>query len=128
MATEPAQISFLVSALLAVNFYTVDRAYSLMPAFGERGLLDPKRVAAMSHDELNAAMVAAGYNRGGFVPILSYRLAALMDAVAGGSLATLGGLAIAGKKEAFIATLSAVEGFGPRTAETAWELFRDAVG
>lgn len=124
----PAEPAALVAALLAVNFFPVDRAYGLMPAFHERGLLDPSTVAAMPQADLIEAMNAAGYKRGGFVPILSFRLYKLMDALASGALAPLGALAAAGDKAGFIETLSAVEGFGPRTAETAWELFRATPG
>ncbi len=127
MSTDPASpTASLVSALLAVNFYPVDRAYGLMPAFAERGLLDPQRVAAMPQPELIEAMRAAGYERGGFLPILSFRLYKLMEAIATGSLAALPGLAAADKKAEFVAALAAVEGFGPTTAETAWALFRAA--
>lgn len=121
---EPAAIANLVASLLAVNFYPVDRAHALMPAFGERGLLDPAKVAAMPHADLIAAMTAAGYDRGGFVPILSFRLYSLMEAVATGALDSLVALAQANDEEKFVATLGAVPGFGPRTAATAWQLFR----
>ena len=124
----PPEPAALVAALLAVNFYPVDRAYGLMPAFYERGLLDPAAVAAMPQAALIEAMNAAGYKRGGFVPILSFRLYKLMDALGSGALASLGAFAASGDKAGFIETLSAVEGFGPRTAETAWELFRATPG
>jgi hypothetical protein len=124
MPLDPADTASLVAALLAVNYYPVDRAYGLMPAFRERGLLDPAKVAAMPHSELIAAMGAAGYDRGGFVPILSFRLYALMEAIAAGSLDALRTLTNDGRKEEFVDTLAAVQGFGPRTAATAWELFR----
>lgn len=121
---DPASTANLVAALLAVNFYPVDRAYALMPAFAERGLLDPAKVAALPHAELIAAMTAAGYDRGGFVPILSFRLYSLMEAIASGSLDALVALAATGQEAEFVATLEAIPGFGPRTASTALQLFR----
>lgn len=124
MPLETTDAANLVSALLAVNFYPVERAYSLMPAFRVRGLLDPATVAAMPHEGLIAAMKAAGYNRGGFVPILSYRVCSLMEAIASGSLDGLVALADKGRKDEFVAMLSAVPGFGPTTANTAWHLVR----
>lgn len=123
MPPDDAAIANLVSALLAVNFYPVDRAYSLMPAFRERGLLDPAKVAAIPHAELIAAMTGAGYARGGYVPIISFRLYSLMEAVSSGALDSLVSLAAAGKKGDFVSTLSGVPGFGPSTASTAWQLF-----
>lgn len=128
MPTPPlhAETASLVAALLSVNQYPIAMAYALIPAFEERGLLDPARVAAIPHADLIEAMKDAGYTRGGYVPILSFRLYKLMDALASGALAPLAGLAAAGDKARFVETLCAVEGFGPRTAETAWDLFRTA--
>ena len=121
---DVAAIKNLVAAMLAVNFYPVDRAYNLMPAFSERGLLDPGRVAAMEQADVIAAMSAAGYARGGFLPILSYRLFTLMEAVAAGKLDALPALVASNDEEKFSAALATVHGFGPRTAATAWQLFR----
>ncbi|MES2644039.1 MAG: hypothetical protein V4850_31410 [Myxococcota bacterium] len=118
----------LVAALLAVNFFPVDRAYALMPAFRERGLLDPAVVGALPQEALMSAMNEAGYRRGGFLPILSFRLYALMEAVASGRLDALRALAREGKREAFAALLVSVNGFGPSTAETAWQLYRTELG
>lgn len=121
---DSAAAANLVAAMLTVNFYPVDRAYGLMPAFRERGLLDPAKVAAMSHEELISAMNAAGYARGGFLPILSYRLVTLMAAVASGALDALPAQVAVNDEAKFAATLTTVHGFGPSTAATAWALFR----
>ena len=123
---DAAATSNLVAAMLAVNFYPVDRAYRLMPAFRERGLLDPAKVAAMEQEALIAAMSAAGYDRGGFLPILSYRLYTLMEAVSAGKLDKLPALAASNDEGEFTNSLTAVHGFGPSTAATAWALFRPA--
>ncbi len=123
---DPAATANLVAAMLAVNFYPVDRAYSLMPAFRDRGLLDPARVAAMSHEDLISAMNAAGYARGGFLPILSYRLVTLMAAIASGALDPLPAHVAANDEAKFAATLAGVHGFGPSTTASAWRLFRPA--
>lgn len=121
---DVSAITNLVAAMLAVNFYPVDRAYKLMPAFSERGLLDPRKVAAMEQADVSAAMSAAGYARGGFLPILSYRLFTLMEAVTAGKLDALPPLVAVNDEEKFSAALATVHGFGPRTAATAWQLFR----
>lgn len=121
---DSAATANLVAAMLTVNFYPVDRAYGLMPAFRERGLLDPPTVAGMEQAEVIAAMSAAGYTRGGFLPILSFRLYQLLEAVGSGKLDALPALAEANDREGFDAALTAVHGFGPATAATAWDLFR----
>lgn len=119
-------VASLVAAMLAVNFFPLDRAYGLMPAFRERGLLDPARVAAMTQPDLIAAMDAAGYARGGFLPILSFRLYALMEHLGDGRLDALPAAASAGHRATFDAALGAVPGFGPRTIASAWALFTSA--
>jgi hypothetical protein len=123
---DSAATTNLVAAMLAVNFYPVDRAYRLMPAFRERGLLDPAKVAAMEQEALITAMSAAGYDRGGFLPILSYRLYTLMEALSAGKLDKLPALAASNDEAGFTTSLTAVHGFGPSTAATAWALFRPA--
>ena len=120
--TEP-QIADLITAVLAVNLYPLERAAALMPAFRERGLLDPERVLAMKGDALVQAINDAGYQRGGYVQVIAYRLDPIMEAVRSGKLDGLQAAAKQGDESGFIATLRSVYGFGPRTAETAWLLW-----
>lgn len=120
--TEP-QIAHLVAALLTVNLYPLDRAAALMPAFKERGLLDPARVGMLKQEELAEAMRGAGYARGGFVPIVSFRLYPLMEALAAGQLDGLPAAVEAGDRAQFEALLCAIHGFGPTTSAAAWSLW-----
>jgi hypothetical protein len=123
MALTTAETASLVAALLTVNLYPLDRAHALMPAFEARGLLDPSKVAGLSQDALIAAMSDAGYTRGGYLPIVSFRLYALMEAVASGSLDALRDHAARADRGAFVGVLGGVSGFGPSTAGAAWELW-----
>jgi endonuclease III-like uncharacterized protein len=125
MSLSEDHVAHLVTALLTVNLYPVDRAAALMPAFKAKGLLDPARVAALPQDQLAEAMKDAGYARGGFLPIVSFRMYPLMEAVAGGQLDELEGAVAARDKDRFAKVLSSVHGFGPRTAETAWMLWAE---
>lgn len=123
MALTHAETGNLVAALLAVNFFPLDRAHAMMPAFESRGLLDPQHVAALSQADLIRMMAEAGYDRGGYLPILSFRLFTLMEAISSGSLDVLRAHAHRGDRPAFISALSTVKGFGPVTAGAAWELW-----
>jgi hypothetical protein len=118
----PDQLTAIVAAMLTVNQYPVARAWGLMPAFREAGLLDPARVDAMTWDELKDAMIAAGYDRGGFVPIVGARLAELMRAQLDGRLDPLGEALASGDAARATAALCAIKGFGPRVAEVALAL------
>lgn len=117
------RIQDLVVALLAVNQYPVDRAVALMPAFRERGLLDPEAIARMGQPQVIEAMKDAGYTRGGYLPIVSYRLFQLMEAVASGGLDTLPAFVASNDRDGFVAKLTELHGFGPNTAGTAWMLW-----
>lgn len=123
MPLNDQHVANLVAALLTVNLYPVDKAVGLMPAFRARGLLDPTRVAGMSHPELAEAMRAAGYDRGGFVPIVSFRLYPLMEAIAAGELDGLPTAAAQSDFDSFCTALSAIHGFGPSTSGVAWDLW-----
>ena len=123
MALSTENIADLVAALLCVNQYPLHRAVALVPALKAAGLLDPATVNALSQDALVAALRAAGYDRGGFVPILAFRMYPLMEALAAGQLDPLADAARSGDKAAFAATLGAVHGYGPRTIDLAWTLW-----
>jgi hypothetical protein len=123
MALAPERIETLMTALLAVNGYRVDAAAALMPAFRTAGLLDHQTVAALDYDAVVERMVNAGYRRGGYVPIVSYRVMKTLEAAAAGVLDDLDVLATSNQKDGFIETLRGVHGFGPRTAELAWSLW-----
>lgn len=126
MPLAAQQVEALVTALLAVNGYPLDRAAALMPGFRKAGLLDHARVRELDADELVSSMTNAGYARGGFVPILAYRLASALEAVESGRFQTLPALAQAGDEAGFAKVLGEVHGFGPRTAAAAWLLWTAA--
>lgn len=122
MPLSSARTADLVAALLCVNNYPVDRAVALTPAFQAAGLLNPATVNAMPQDALVATLVKAGYNRGGFVPILAFRLYMLMEALESGALDSLEDAVRAGDKGRFLATLGPLHGYGPKTVDLAWML------
>ncbi len=123
MPLTAAQTETLVTAMLTVNGYPVDRAAALMPKFREHGLLNPTELAKLNGEQIIAAMREAGYQRGGFLPILSFRLGELMEALASNTLDSLAMHADKRDEAQFCALLSSVHGFGPRTSEIAWILW-----
>ena len=113
-------LTALVAAALTVNQYPAERAWALMPAFREAGLLDPARVAPMPWDDLVGRIRTAGYDRGGFVPIVGARLAQLMLDASAGRLDDVFHAANEGKQDKFEQGVLKIKGFGPRVARTAW--------
>lgn len=115
----PETLDAIVAAMLTVNQYPVDRAVGLVPSLRAVRLLDAPVVNAMTWDELVQALRTAGYDRGGFVPIVGARLAELMLAAERGDLGPLQDAVSAKDRAAFCAGLSAIKGFGPKVSETA---------
>lgn len=115
----PETLDAVVAAMLTVNQYPVDRAVALVPALRAARLLDAPAVNAMTWDDLVQALRTAGYDRGGFVPIVGARLAELMLAVERGDLGPLQDAVAAKDSATFAARLSAIKGFGPKVSATA---------
>lgn len=80
MAGNDMLLEKLLAALLSVNGYQVDRALRLMPALREAGILAPdhESVANLPQGDMIKALVDAGYNRGGYLPIMSCRVSKFM--------------------------------------------------
>lgn len=115
-------IDALVVSALATYNYSLDRAWTLLPALRSQGLLDPSRVAGGDAGDVGNRLKAAGYDRGGITYIVAPRLITLMEAVASGVLDALPSLAAAGDRDAASALVCTVKGMGPRTALLVWEL------
>jgi hypothetical protein len=117
---QPAQIGHLVAGLLSVNQYPLSRARALMPGIAAQGLLEPATVLGAHADLTTERLRAAGYDRGGFAPILARRLYPLMRAIEAGELESLPAAVAADARDEFVRVLSGVFGFGPTTAGAAW--------
>lgn len=117
-----AHIDALLSAVLATYNYPLDRAWGLLDGLRAQGLCDPDSVAGWSEQEVGTRLKAAGYDRGGVTWIVAPRVAALMEAVAGGRFARLGELVAAGDREGVTALVVGVKGMGPKSARLVWEL------
>ena len=117
----------LVVAVLAVNNYSFEKAWTLLPNLREAGLT----TAATFPAELGPATVklaSAGYDRGLLTEMFAKRLHGLMQMAVSGALDELDGHVEAGRKDDVLALLVSVPGIGPKVARTAWELLRSGCG
>ena len=57
----------LFTAIMAVNQWTVERAYNVSARFKAVGLLDPSTLSRMSVEDVCERLGRAGYNRGEFM-------------------------------------------------------------
>jgi hypothetical protein len=115
----PETLDAIVAAMLTVNQYPVERAVALVPSLRNASLLDPAAVNPMTWEHLVLALRTAGYDRGGFVPIVAARLAELMLAAERGDLTAVQDAVDAKDSAAFCTRLSSIKGFGPKVSNTA---------
>ena len=117
----------LAVALLAVNNYSIEKAWGLLPGLHEAGLTSPATFPA----DLGAATVklaSAGYDRGMLTEMFAKRLLALMQKAESGALDELDAFVEADRQDDAVALLVTVPGIGPKVARTAWELLRSGRG
>jgi hypothetical protein len=62
--------SDLVVAILAVNSWSVEKVYALLPALEDAGLLNPGNLADWEVGALKAALEKSGYSRGDYITTL----------------------------------------------------------
>src|SRR5690349_7351376 len=72
----------LIIAMLAVNNYSLERAYSLRDGLASQGLFDIEHMLSMSAEEIASRLDNAGHKRGGHMNrLLSHRLYSLCRTV-----------------------------------------------
>lgn len=120
LATPPPDIvEALVASVLAVNSYSLEKAWALVQRLREAGLTDPAQVATLDIGTITVRLASSGYDRGFITGILAERVKDLMNAMARGQLDELPG-AIAQKDARRASTiLETVRGVGPKVVQNA---------
>ena len=86
-------VADLVSAMLAVNLWTVDKMFSIHEGLEREGLFEHERIAEAEYSDVHAKLVAAGYARGDYiVSLLTERLQSMAQHLCSGGLDRLAGL------------------------------------
>lgn len=122
MALSGSHVECLLVALLSVNKFPLEKAWSLLPRMREVGLTDPARVAAMGMPAAIEALAGAGYDRKNLTWMFAERVMALMAAIHGGELAGLDEAIAAKDKAKATELLDRVRGVGPTVIQNAWAL------
>jgi len=116
--SDPEVIQDLVVAILAVNFWTLEKVYALREELEAQGLFDLAALAQQDTQAVTAQLVAAGYQRGGFpVPQMADRLIATAKNLLSGKEAELRALLAAGNTTGLDRFLLELKGVGPVVAE-----------
>ena len=122
MGLPASSVECLLMAILAVNNYSLEKAWKLLPRMRELGLTDPARVVAMDMPAAIEALTAAGYDRKNLTWMFAERVKALMAAVHDGRLDDLARAVAARDERAAAELLGEVRGVGPRVVDNAWAL------
>ncbi len=87
-------VDSLVTALLAVNNYSLEKVWQVLPRLQSEGLTNPGLVASEDLTRLTIRLAQAGYDRGRLTAMFAERLRHLMAAIESGELDGLDGAAI----------------------------------
>ncbi|MDB4433322.1 hypothetical protein N9166_01145 [bacterium] len=105
----------LVIAMLAVNNYPLERAFSLLEPLTQAGLTDPETLHSSSEAEIAVKLYEAGYERGPYMTgLFSKRLSALGREAAKHAIDDLSRVLMGTDASAIRELLTPVEGVGPR--------------
>lgn len=109
----------LVVAVLAVNSYSLEKAWALRSALSDEGLTNPANSSKLDQRALTVRLAKAGYDRGMLTGMMASRVADLMRAIATGQLDALDEHIRQQDWEAVERLLRAVRGIGPKVAKNA---------
>jgi endonuclease III-like uncharacterized protein len=118
-------VDSLVTALLAVNSYSLEKVWQVLPRLQNEGLTNPELVASEDLTRLTIRLVQAGYDRGRLTAMFAERLRHLMAAIESGELASLDSAATRKDPRAMRDILCRVRGIGPQVAQNAWALLQE---
>ena len=109
----------LVIAMLAVNRWTLDRAFALNDDLTAAGFLDPAAVRAMTVEEVASRLVQAGYRRGQYMEqLLAVRIAGAAHVLEAEGMRRLVELERRGDKDGIQKFLLTIKGVGPEVANS----------
>jgi hypothetical protein len=110
-------------ALLAVNRWTLDKAFSIRTGLLEGGLADFDALLGETVEEIAARLATAGYSRGDFMNRqMAQRILSMANVLTSTEIQRLRPLIQAGKREDVNVTLQKIEGVGPTVLESFWIL------
>jgi len=109
----------LMTALLAVNSWSLERAYSVVQQFATVGLTDPAEVSRMDASAVAERLQEAGYQRGHYITLLiATRVLHAALALATDGFERIGRHEAAGDIANVKAFLLSIHGVGPQVVRT----------
>ena len=104
----------LIVCILAVNQYSLEKAYGLSERLREQGLLSPANLAAFTVPEIAGKLRKSGYDRGAYLThLIAERLAALGAFIGSTGVEECEALLKTKDKTSISRVLLGVHGIGP---------------
>jgi 3-methyladenine DNA glycosylase/8-oxoguanine DNA glycosylase len=122
MRISSESLEAILTAILAVQKYPLEKAWSLLPSLRLERLTEPDFVAKADIGDLIVRLTRAGYERGMLNEMMATRVQHLMVAAVSGSLDAYDDRLAKKDKQAAQELLCKVKGIGPRVADIAWTL------
>jgi len=111
---EAEIIADLVTAILAVNVWSLEKVYEMRNGLRTQGLFDLELVASLGPETVTERLVAAGYSLGRFpVPKMAERLIGTAAKLVAGGTTKLRGLIASGAEKELDTFLLELKGIGP---------------
>jgi endonuclease III-like uncharacterized protein len=113
----------LFTALMAVNQWTLDRAFSVVSRLKSEGLLDLPALAGMTLEDVNERLRHAGYDRGDFMAMqMVERILYLGRALESGGIEKVETLGVSGRFNELREVLLTLKGVGPTVVNSFFAL------
>jgi hypothetical protein len=110
-------------ALLAVNRWTLDKAFSIRAGLLAAGLTDFDALLSMTVEEIAGRLATAGYARGEFMNRqMAQRILSMATVLTSSEMQRLRPLVQAGQRHDVNVTLQKIEGVGPTVLDNFWIL------
>ncbi len=104
----------LIVCILAVNQYSLEKAYGLSEKLREQGLLSPENLAALTVSQIAGKLQRSGYDRGVYLThLIAERLASLGAFIRSTGVKECEALLKTKDKTSISSVLLAVHGIGP---------------
>jgi len=108
----------LIVAILAVNQYTLEKTYVLLPGLREAGITEPRNLSEWNQEQMLERLRAAGCERGNFMTALfAQRLCALGELIQSLGIAHCEAVLTSRNPKTIEEMLMPVKGIGPIVLE-----------
>lgn len=122
MSTKHSVWQDLVTAMLAVYKYSLDKVDGYAPALEAEEVFDPDKLAKYSHEEVFSRLEKAGYKRGELNDIFTDRLRAMGEHVQKIGKKDYEKVLASKDKQAIEKLLKPIKGVGPKVIENFFTL------